>query len=121
MPDPVPVARLVLVVDPDADTRALYRAALTSIGYEVEEAEDGRDALVKALSCPPFAIIAETRLPFVTGFELCQLLCTDAETSAVRMVFVTGDSDALTLERAFSVGAAAVLLKPCPVDTLLLE
>ena len=43
----------ILVVDPDDDTRALYRQAFQLAGCDVVEAADGRDALTKALVRAP--------------------------------------------------------------------
>jgi len=40
-------ARLVLVIDPNAQTRAPYRTALPAATFDVEEAEDGREALAQ--------------------------------------------------------------------------
>jgi hypothetical protein len=37
----------ILIVDPNADTRSLYRACVQLAGGDVVEASDGRDALVK--------------------------------------------------------------------------
>ena len=75
------VAR-VLIADADTDTRALYREVMR--GCHVVEAEDGRDALVKALSYPPALVITETRLPIVDGFALCDVLRRDSQTRSYR-------------------------------------
>jgi CheY-like chemotaxis protein len=59
--DPIVTASLqqrkpwrVLVVDPDADTRFLYKIALEPLGVAVAEAEDGAEALGRASAiCRP--------------------------------------------------------------------
>ena len=64
--NPLPAAR-VLLADADPDTRELYCTALTANRYEVDEAEDGREALAKVFGFRPALLIAATRLPFGPG------------------------------------------------------
>jgi len=114
-------SRLVLLVDSDADVRRRYRRALEGIGYDVDEAEDGRDALAMAFSRRPSLIVTQTRLAFIDGYELCALLRRDRETSAARIVVLSEDPHPLQIERARSVGADAGLIAPCLPDMLVAE
>jgi DNA-binding response OmpR family regulator len=109
----------VLVVDPDADTRALYQTALPVAGCEVIEASDGREALTKALVEPPSLIISELRLPLVDGYALCEILRRDAATCSVPILIVTADARAIERDRVRKAGADAVLVKPAPPDAVL--
>jgi two-component system cell cycle response regulator DivK len=112
--------RLALLVEPDADTRALYKAFLVPRRYAVEEADDGRDALAKAISDPPDIIVMETVLPLIDGFSLCALLRQDRLTKAIPIVVLTGDVSSADHARALSAGADVVLVKPCLPDALLM-
>jgi CheY-like chemotaxis protein len=114
-------SRRVLVADPDADTRTLYRCALSLAGCDVTEAGDGREALTKALAEPPTVIITELRLPFIDGFALCQILRRDSATHAVPILVVTADARPLELNRIRNAGANAVLLKPTQLDVIVSE
>src|SRR5579871_3030867 len=67
----------VLVAEPDADTRALYRTALSLAGCDVSVALDGREALTTALVQPPTLIVSELRLPLIDGYALCEILRRD--------------------------------------------
>jgi two-component system chemotaxis response regulator CheY len=102
----------VLVVDPDADTRDLYRKSFERNGCDVVEACDGRDALTKALIRPPALVITEITLPLVDGFALCEILRRDHATNHVPILVVTADARASELSRARRLGASAVLVKP---------
>jgi CheY-like chemotaxis protein len=110
---------LALVVDIDADTRKLHAECLKLSAFAVEEAEDGREALAKAVASKPDVILTEVRLPGINGIELCELLRQDAATAKTPIVFVTGD--AYQVKRAQAAGADAVLMKPCDPDTVLAE
>jgi CheY-like chemotaxis protein len=112
---------LVLLVDSDADMRTRYRTALEGIGYDVDEAEDGREALAMAFSRRPSFVVTQTRLAFIDGYELCTLLRRDHETSVARIVVLSEDAHPLQVERARSVGADARLIKPCIPERLVAE
>jgi CheY-like chemotaxis protein len=109
---------VVLLVDPDADTRALYRTALHAAHFCPDEAIDGRDALAKAFAFHPRVIVLETRLPFIDGYELCRLLRLDNQTADARIVFVSADAHPVHVARAWDAGADDVLTKPCLPHTL---
>jgi two-component system chemotaxis response regulator CheY len=111
----------VLVVDADDDTRALYRNALSVVGYEVIEASDGRDALTKALVEPPTLIITEVRLPLVDGYALCEILRRDLATRSVPILIVTAEARSTELSRIRRAGANGVLVKPTLPDALVCE
>lgn len=111
-------ATVVLIVDPDAETRALYRDAFIRVGCDVVEASDGRDALAKALPHPPSLVITELTLPFVNGYALCDILRRDPLTAAVPIVVVTS---AHAAERADGIYVDALLRKPTAPDGLVQE
>src|SRR5262245_41669056 len=111
----------VLVVDADADNRELYRDWFTVGGWEVSEALDGRDALVKALSVRPSIVITELRLPMIDGIALCQVLRHDKVTNAVPILVVTTETHPAELARAERAGASAILIKPSTPDTVMSE
>jgi len=111
--------QLVLLVDADADTRRMYAEYLRlSSAWAVDEAADGREALAKAISRVPAVIVTETRLPGLSGFDLCRLLRSDAVTADLSIIVVTGDALEADVARARMAGADAVLVKPCLPDRL---
>jgi two-component system, cell cycle response regulator DivK len=110
---------LALLVDRDADTRRMYAEYLRLALCEIEEAGDGREALAKAISRRPDVIVTETRLPGISGFDLCGLLRTDTTTQEIPIVVVTGDAYPAAVSRAEDAGANVVLLKPCLPEKLL--
>jgi CheY-like chemotaxis protein len=110
---------VALIVDRDADTRKLYADYLTLASCIVEEAEDGREALAKAIARQPDVIVTETRLPGISGIELCDLLRRDAATRDIPIVFITADVFCVTREHC--LGPHAVLVKPCLPESVLFE
>jgi CheY-like chemotaxis protein len=112
---------LALIVDRDDDTRQMYAEYLKLGNWQVDEASDGREALAKAISLRPDVIVTETRLPGINGVTLCSLLRQDVATSAIPVVFVTGDAYAADADRATAAGADIVLTKPCLPERLSAE
>jgi len=111
----------VLIVDPDADSRAFYRELLGLEGLTVVEAADGREAMTQALINPPALVMTELVMPFVDGYSLCQVLRADAATRGVQIVMITTDARDAAQRLARSAGADGVLVKPAPVDRILAE
>jgi CheY-like chemotaxis protein len=121
-PNVEPVAgRRVLLADADEDTRADYQVALSRAGFDIVEASDGRDALAKALIRAPAIVIADTQLPFIDGYALCDVLRTDRTTRSVPIVVVSEELGGSQSRRALSAGADLVLAKPCRLSTLMRE
>jgi two-component system, cell cycle response regulator DivK len=111
---------LALLVDRDDDTRQMY-ATYLQYAYEVEEAQDGREGLAKALTHHPDVVVTETRLPGMTGFDLCRILRGDEQTRRIPIVFLSGDAFPNASERAEACGADAFLVKPCLPERLAAE
>jgi two-component system, cell cycle response regulator DivK len=114
-PDHLPLA---LLIDRDADTRHMYAEFLHGTTCEIDEAEDGREGLAKALTRHPDIIVTETRLPGISGFDLCRLIREDTLTHDIPIVVVTADAFEADVTRARAAGADAVLTKPCLPDQL---
>jgi DNA-binding response OmpR family regulator len=114
-----PTPPLALLVDPDFDTRKAFAEYLKRSSYAIDEAEDGREALAKAITRNPHIIVTETQLPGINGFDLCHLLRQDVATRSIPIVIVTGDGS--VADRAEGVGADSILVKPCLPETLLGE
>jgi CheY-like chemotaxis protein len=112
---------LALLVDRDPDTRLMYAEYLRMLAFHTDEAEDGREALAKALSLQPSVIVTDTRLPGMSGLELCRVLRNDALTRSIPIIVVTGDGFEANLKLAKAAGADAVLVKPCLPEDLCVE
>jgi CheY-like chemotaxis protein len=109
---------LTLLIDRDADTRRMYATYFELAQYRIEEAEDGREGLAKAISHHPDIVVTDTRLPGINGLELCMLLRNDTLTRNIPIVVVTGNGLDLDIKRARTAGADTVFVKPCPPEVL---
>jgi DNA-binding response OmpR family regulator len=106
----------VLVVDDDADMRAVMVLVLGHAGYAVRDAENGALALEAVSRRLPGLILLDTAMPVMDGWQFARALRSKFGHS-VPIVVVTGSENARV--RALELGAAEVLAKPFDVARLL--
>lgn len=112
---------LVLVVDDFADNREMFAEYLTISGFDVAQAENGREALDHAFSSVPDVIVMDLSLPEISGWEATRRLKADPRTCHVRVIALTGHALADHAREAQEAGCDAFLTKPCLPDALVAE
>ena len=73
----------VLIVDDDEAIRELLRDILGAEGYEVDEAINGAEAVERARSNPPAAVLMDLMMPVVSGIEATTTLKNDPQTARI--------------------------------------
>ena len=82
----------VLVVDDDANVRALYADALEEFGHTVAMAADGSAALEQLRTGDhPCVVLTDLRMPQMDGFELRRAVESDPHLASIPIVVITGD------------------------------
>lgn len=104
--------RKILVVD-DSNTVLLMEKMILAKGpYEIITASDGRDALSKARTHKPDAILMDVVMPVLNGFEACAMLREDEATRSLPVIMVTTRGEADSIERGFANGCTDYITKP---------
>ena len=100
--------------------REMYAEALSSAGFSTVEATNAENALARAATTRPAAVITDLRLGHgADGLELCEKLREDPTTKDIPVIVVTGwIADKKMRARADAAKCAAVLLKPVAPDVL---
>jgi CheY-like chemotaxis protein len=62
----------ILIIDDEADLRTTLRDILEAQGYEVIEANDGREGLQRSLLAPIDLVITDLLMPEQEGMETIQ-------------------------------------------------
>lgn len=108
----------ILVVDDSKAMRSIVMRAVRQAGFDATfvEAANGAEALKSIRSSPPALVMADWNMPEMSGIELLQAL--RAEGNAVKMGFVTSESDPSMRDMAFQAGALFMLTKPFTADAI---
>jgi CheY-like chemotaxis protein len=67
----------VLVVDDEDDIRSMLGIVLSGEGWEVEEAADGREALLRCAAGPYDLVVLDLRMPELSGIDVARRLVAD--------------------------------------------
>jgi CheY-like chemotaxis protein len=104
----------LLVVEDDAELRALYRTALALAGYTVIAVDDGISALRWIEADRPDGIVLDLMLPRLGGRDVQAEIAAHAETRDIPIVVVTGTAE----EELSGDGVRCVLRKPVEPEVL---
>jgi CheY-like chemotaxis protein len=106
------MAKRVLIVDDDEETRNIYSIMLRYAGYEIAEASTGEIGLTLAEAYQPDVVVLDIGLPGISGWEVCHKLKSMPLTARVKIVIVTAHAFIDEARRAEECGAEALLTKP---------
>ena len=105
----------ILVVDDDPAVRNLVLRFLSKQDYEVESAEDGKNALAVFEQLNPDLVVLDVNLPDANGYDLCKEMQTR---TGVFVLMLTSRSDEADKIRGFAEGADDYLTKPFSLGEL---
>lgn len=111
----------ILVVDDNAQNRALAQATLDDEGYEVVLAATGEEGLRAVQVERPDCVLLDVRMPGTDGFEVCARIRALPEGSDTPVVFLTALRDVDTFDQALRAGGDDFLTKPVRPTELLLR
>jgi two-component system response regulator MprA len=108
----------ILVVDDERAVRESLRRALELEGYEIELAEDGRQALdLLAREDQPDAVVLDVLMPGVDGLEVCRTL--RRQGSRLPVLMLTARTQVEDRVEGLDAGADDYLTKPFALEELL--
>lgn len=113
------MTRRVLIVDDEPDIRLLIRVNLVAAGYEVLEAENGREALDLVEGEEPDLVLLDLRLPGLDGWEVLEQLKERGVAERVPVVAISAHASPTTKDRAHEVGFRSYVSKPFTPEELL--
>lgn len=103
----------ILIADDEDDIRTIARLSLVRVGkMEVVEATNGAEAVSRACSERPDAILLDVMMPGMDGPATLQALRADEATAGIPVLFLTAKAMSSEIERLRALGAVAVLTKP---------
>jgi DNA-binding response OmpR family regulator len=109
----------ILIVDDQKEVSRLLKSALETIehGLDVVEAPSGEEAILEASRRKIDLLVADFRLPGITGVELTQKM--QARNPAMKVILITGVTDPKIRADIAKAGADAYFTKPVPMADFL--
>jgi len=108
---------LVVIVDDDQSLRNATRDLLKAAGFSTATFEDAESFLGSASRAAAACLVADMRMPGMTGLELYQALVASGD--RIPTVIITAHPEELTRSRARDAGITCYLSKPFAPDDLL--
>lgn len=108
-----------LVVDDFSTMRRIVRNLLKDLGFNnVEEADDGQEALAKLRESSFDFVISDWNMPNMDGLQLLSAIRNDASFSKIPVLMVTAEAKKENIIAAAQAGASGYVVKPFTAATL---
>jgi two-component system chemotaxis response regulator CheY len=108
-----------LVVDDFATMRRIVRNLLQDLGYKnIEEAEDGQDALLKLRGSTFDFVVSDWNMPNLDGLQLLKTIRQEPELAKLPVLMVTAEAKRENIIAAAQAGANGYIVKPFTAATL---
>ncbi|MCG8511233.1 MAG: phosphate regulon transcriptional regulator PhoB [Rhodospirillales bacterium] len=110
---------LVLIVEDEPGLVTMLRYNLEREGYQVDEASDGEEALLKIEESTPDIILLDWMLPRLSGLEVCRRVRRRTETRDLPIIMLTARGEEADRVRGLDTGADDYVTKPFSPSELL--
>ncbi len=112
------MAQRILIVDDSPINLKAISLALTSVGYEVETAHDGREGLERAETALPDMVILDVQMPGLDGYEVCRRLRRSTRFSSRPIMMLTANNSLHEKVQGLEAGADDYMGKPFEAEEL---
>jgi len=113
------MAKRILIADDSASMRQLVEYTLTSAGFEVIVALNGKDAMIKSNGLKIDMVITDLNMPEMDGITLIKQLRGRPADRFTPIIMLTTESQADKKEEGKKAGASGWIVKPFSPDALL--
>ncbi len=111
--------RRVLVVDDRWENRSVIINFLEMLGFEMSEAENGKEAWEQVIASPPDVVITDIMMPIMNGTELLERIRSSASLKDVVAIASSASVFESNQQDAIDTGADVFLPKPIQTEQLL--
>jgi two-component system, OmpR family, KDP operon response regulator KdpE len=106
----------ILVIDDEPQIRRIMRETLTSAGYEVDDAKNGDEGLLKVREFHPDLVLLDMNMPEMGGVEVCKEIRSGSNIAIIMLTVRKSDADKVA---ALDAGADDFITKPFSTPELL--
>ena len=109
----------ILVVDDMSTMRRIVKNIMKQLGFaNVEEAENGQDALDKLRADTFGFVISDWNMPVMTGIDLLRAIRADEKLKALPVLMVTAEAQKENLIEAIQAGVSNYIVKPFSAEVV---
>lgn len=109
----------ILLVDDIPTNIAILFQFLRDQGFKVLTAEDGKEAIERAMYALPDLILLDVMMPEMDGFDVCETLKEEESTKDIPIIFMTALTDTVDKVKGLSLGAVDYITKPIQQEEVL--
>jgi DNA-binding response OmpR family regulator len=102
----------ILIADDSRELRTVLSAQLRKLGFDVQVAVDGQEAIERARSFKPTLIIMDIMMPKLTGLKATKRLREDPETANTPIILMSQLGEEQDVVEGIDAGADEYLVKP---------
>ncbi len=113
------MGKKVLIVDDEEVIRKFLRINLVKLGYEVNEAVDGAQALERLARETYDLLISDVLMPNKNGWELLKAVRSNPKTKNMSVILLTAKNEDADMFQGYELGANYYMTKPFTKDQLL--
>ncbi|HWN71986.1 MAG TPA: ATP-binding protein, partial [Haliangium sp.] len=113
--------RKVLLVDDEADYRAMLVDYLKPLGFEIDEAANGEEALARCAAAHPDVILMDLHMPVMDGFAATRALRSRREHEEIVIIAISASAFEGDRDASLQAGCDGFLAKPIHLDALLAQ
>ena len=110
------LAERILIVDDDPSMRTALMESVRRLGFDVQGAMDGADAVERVSRYKPWLVVTDLKMPRLGGLDLIKEIKSRAPQTL--MVLMTAYGTVETAVEAMKYGASDYILKPFSTDLL---
>ncbi|MBD2388374.1 hybrid sensor histidine kinase/response regulator [Cylindrospermum sp. FACHB-282] len=111
----------ILIVDDKLENIRFLSDFLSKQNYQVRKAINGQAALRAVKTLPPDLILLDINMPGMGGYEVCEYLKKDPNSSSIPIIFLSAGSEVTDKLRAFEVGGSDYITKPFQLEEVLVR
>ena len=108
----------ILIVEDKPTSRELLRTVLEQQGYEVVEAEDGDQALLRIREHVPDLVLMDLQMPAKNGYDVMRELRTDSRLDKLPVIAVTANAMPEDRDKVMAAGFTGYIAKPVALARL---
>jgi DNA-binding response OmpR family regulator len=102
----------ILIVDDEPNIVLALELLMKKEGYEVHTVNDGESAFQAAQQLHPDLILLDIMMPKMDGYEVCQMIRSDALLKDISIIMLTAKGREVEKEKGLALGADHYITKP---------